>query len=56
MHFSDENRRGIVALDPASSIQDRGLLLRSGGVMMATVLGFFMQDLTGLNPALVALV
>ncbi|CAA9468489.1 MAG: Na+/H+ antiporter NhaD and related arsenite permeases [uncultured Rubrobacteraceae bacterium] len=55
MRPSEENRRSILALDPASSIQDRGLLLRAGGVMAATVLGFFMQDLTGLNPAVVAL-
>ena len=49
--FSEE----ILALDPAASIADRGLLLRAGGIMVATVLGFFLQDLTGLNPAGVAL-
>ena len=55
MRFSEENRREIFALDPSASIADRGLLLRAGGVMGATVLGFFLQDLTGLNPAVVAL-
>lgn len=55
LHTTDEDRREIMALQPASAIKDRKLLIRAGAVMGATVIGFFLQQLTGFNPAVVAL-
>jgi len=55
LHTTDEDRRQIMALDAASEIKDRSLLIRAGAVSGATVVGFFLQQVTGLNPAIVAL-
>jgi len=55
LHTSEEDRKGIMALDAAEEIEDRKLLVRAGAVCGATVIGFFLQQVTGLNPAIVAL-
>jgi len=55
LHTSEEDRKGIMALDAAEEIEDRKLLVRAGTVCAATVVGFFLQQVTGLNPAVVAL-
>jgi Na+/H+ antiporter NhaD/arsenite permease-like protein len=55
LHTTEEDRKEVMALDAASEIKDRSLLIRSGSVMGLTVIGFFLQQLTGFNPAIVAL-
>ena len=55
LHTSEEDRKGIMALQAAEEIEDRTLLVRAGAVCGATVIGFFLQQITGLNPAIVAL-
>jgi Na+/H+ antiporter NhaD/arsenite permease-like protein len=55
LRISESHRKEIMALDAASQIEDRQLLVRSSAVTGATVLGFFLQGLTALNPAVVAL-
>jgi Na+/H+ antiporter NhaD/arsenite permease-like protein len=55
LRISESDRKGIMELDAASHIEDRQLLIRSSAVTGVTVLGFFLQGLTGLNPAVVAL-
>ena len=55
LHTSEEDRQGIMALQAAEEIEDRKLLVRAGAVCGATVIGFFLQQVTGLNPAIVAL-
>jgi len=52
---TEEDRKGVMALDAASEIRDRSLLVRAGIVAGATVVGFFLQQVTGFNPAVVAL-
>jgi Na+/H+ antiporter NhaD/arsenite permease-like protein len=52
---TQEDRQGVMALDAASEIKDRSLLVRAGVVVGATVVGFFLQQITGFNPAVVAL-
>src|ERR687893_3025713 len=55
LRISESDRKGIMGLDAATQIEDRRLLVRSSVVTGATVLGFFLQGLTALNPAVVAL-
>ncbi|MBD0354117.1 MAG: hypothetical protein ICV58_02955, partial [Rubrobacteraceae bacterium] len=55
LHPTEEDRKGVMALDAASEIKDRSLLVRAGVVVGATVVGFFLQQITGFNPAIVAL-
>jgi Na+/H+ antiporter NhaD/arsenite permease-like protein len=55
LRISESDQKEIMALDAASQIEDRQLLVRSSAVTGATVLGFFLQGLTALNPAVVAL-
>src|ERR687893_2563788 len=55
LHTTEEDRKEVMALDAASEIKDRSLLIRPGSVMGLTVIGFFLQQLTGFNPAIVAL-
>jgi Na+/H+ antiporter NhaD/arsenite permease-like protein len=55
LRISESDRKGIMELDAATQIEDRRLLVRSSAVTGATVLGFFLQGLTALNPAVVAL-
>ena len=55
LHTTDEDRKQVMALDAASEIKDRSLLIRAGAVVSATVIGFFLQQVTGFNPAVVAL-
>lgn len=55
LQTTDEDRRGIMALEAVEEIEDRKLLVRAGTVCAATVVGFFLQQITGLNPAVVAL-
>lgn len=55
LHTTDEDRAEIMALEAAAEIKDRSLLVRSGTVMGVTVIGFFLQQITGFNPATVAL-
>jgi Na+/H+ antiporter NhaD/arsenite permease-like protein len=52
---TEEDRKQVMSLDAASEIKDRRLLVRASAVMGATVIGFFMQQVTGFNPAVVAL-
>ena len=52
---TEEDRKGIMALDATSEIKDRSLLVRAGVVVGATVVGFFLQQITGFNPAVIAL-
>ena len=55
LHTTEEDRKGIMALEAAEEIEDRKLLVRAGAICAATVVGFFLQQVTGLNPAIVAL-
>ena len=55
LHTTEEDRKGIMALQATEEIEDRTLLVRAGAVCTATVIGFFLQQVTGLNPAIVAL-
>jgi len=55
LETSEEDVKQVMALDAASEIKDRSLLFRSSAVAVATVVGFFLQQITGLNPAVVAL-
>ncbi len=55
LHTTEEDRKQIMALEAAEEIKDRTLLVRAGAVASATVVGFFLQQLTGFNPAIVAL-
>lgn len=55
LHTSAEDREQIMSLDANSEIKDKSLLYRAGGVMALTVTGFFLQQITGLNPSIVAL-
>jgi Na+/H+ antiporter NhaD/arsenite permease-like protein len=55
LRTTEEDRKGIMALRASEEIGDRGLLVRAGAVCAATVVGFFLQQVTGLNPAVVAL-
>jgi Na+/H+ antiporter NhaD/arsenite permease-like protein len=55
LHTTDEDRQEIMALQAHEEIKDRTLLVRAGLVAGATVVGFFLQQITGLNPAIVAL-
>jgi Na+/H+ antiporter NhaD/arsenite permease-like protein len=55
LHTTEEDKKEIMALDAASEIKDRTLLVRSGTVMTLTVIAFFLQQVTGFNPAIVAL-
>ncbi len=55
LHTTEEDRKGIMALEAGEEIKDRTLLIRAGAVAGATVVGFFLQQLTGFNPAIVAL-
>ncbi len=52
---TEEDREGIMALEAGEEIEDRTLLVRAGAVSGATVVGFFLQEITGFNPAIVAL-
>jgi len=55
LRTTEEDRRGVMALEAGEEIEDRKLLVRAGAVCAATVVGFFLQQITGLNPAIVAL-
>jgi Na+/H+ antiporter NhaD/arsenite permease-like protein len=55
LHTTDEDRKNIMALEASEEIEDRPLLVRAGAVAGLTVVGFFLQGVTGLNPAIVAL-
>jgi Na+/H+ antiporter NhaD/arsenite permease-like protein len=55
LRTTDEDREEIMALDAATEIKDRTLLVRSGTVMVLTVIAFFLQQVTGFSPAIVAL-
>jgi Na+/H+ antiporter NhaD/arsenite permease-like protein len=55
LHTTDEDRTNIMALEASEEIEDRPLLVRAGAVAGLTVVGFFLQGVTGLNPAIVAL-
>ncbi|MDP9481566.1 MAG: ArsB/NhaD family transporter [Actinomycetota bacterium] len=52
---TEEDRKQVMTLDAAAEIEDGGLLLRSGAIVGLTVIGFFLQQVTGFNPAVVAL-
>ncbi|ABG03986.1 Citrate transporter [Rubrobacter xylanophilus DSM 9941] len=55
MAAAEEQRKGVMAQDARAAIRDGRLLVRAGLVTAATVGAFFLQDLTGLSPAVVAL-
>src|SRR5919107_4795196 len=55
LHTTEEDRNEIMALEAGEEIKDRTLLIRAGAVAGATVVGFFLQQITGFNPAIVAL-
>jgi Na+/H+ antiporter NhaD/arsenite permease-like protein len=55
LRTTEKDREEIMALDAAAEIKDRALLVRSGAVMGLTVVAFFLQQLTGFSPAVVAL-
>src|ERR671911_1175924 len=55
LRTTEEDRKEIMALEAEEEIKDRTLLIRSGAVAGATVVGFFLQQITGFNPAIVAL-
>jgi Na+/H+ antiporter NhaD/arsenite permease-like protein len=55
LRTTEEDRKGIMSLEAAEEIEDRRLLVRAGAICAATVVGFFLQQVTGLNPAIVAL-
>src|ERR671917_233796 len=55
LHTTEEDREEIMALEAVEEIKDRTLLVRAGVVSGATVVGFFLQQITGFNPAIVAL-
>jgi Na+/H+ antiporter NhaD/arsenite permease-like protein len=55
LRTTEEDRKGIMSLEAAEEIEDRKLLVRAGAICAATVVGFFLQQVTGLNPAIVAL-
>jgi len=55
LHTTEEDRKEIMALEAGEEIEDRTLLIRAGAVSGATVVGFFLQQITGFNPAIVAL-
>ncbi len=55
LHTTEEDRKEIMALEAGEEIKDRTLLIRAGAVAGATVVGFFFQQITGFNPAIVAL-
>ena len=55
LHTTEEDRKEIMALEAGEEIKDRSLLIRAGAVAGATVVGFFLQQITGFNPAIVAL-
>ncbi len=55
LRTTEEDREQVMGLDAAAEIKDRTLLVRSGAVVGATVVGFFLQQITGFNPAIVAL-
>jgi Na+/H+ antiporter NhaD/arsenite permease-like protein len=55
LRTTEEDRKGIMSLEAAEEIEDRKLLVRAGTICAATVVGFFLQQVTGLNPAVVAL-
>ncbi len=52
---TEEDRKQVMALNAAAEIEDKSLLVRSGAIVGLTVIGFFLQQQTGLNPAVVAL-
>jgi len=54
---SDPTRAAaLMSLDEKEAITDRGLLIRSGIVLAAILLGFLLQQQTGVAPSVVALV
>jgi Na+/H+ antiporter NhaD/arsenite permease-like protein len=55
LRTTEEDRKQVMSLDAAAEIKDRTLLVRSSAVVGATVVGFFLQQITGFNPAIVAL-
>lgn len=55
LHFDAERAARVMALDEREAITDRRLLVVSVGVVAAVLAGFFLQSVTGVEPAVVAL-
>ncbi len=55
LQIAPESRRRVLDLDAAAAIQDRGELLRTVPVLLATILLFFLHQALHLEPATVAL-
>lgn len=50
-----ESRRSVMSQNPDELITDKGLLIKTGVVLGLTVLGFLIQDLIGVSPAVIAM-
>ncbi|MCO5314926.1 MAG: ArsB/NhaD family transporter [Solirubrobacterales bacterium] len=55
LRISDDRKSYVMQLDAAASITDRGELLRTMPVLVATILAFLLQELIHVEPATVAL-
>jgi Na+/H+ antiporter NhaD/arsenite permease-like protein len=55
LQSTEDDKQGIMSLDANSEVKDRSLLIRAGLVMALTVFAFFTEELTGLNPAVIAI-
>ncbi len=55
LRIAEENRRYVLELDAAGSIRDRDELMRTGPVLLLTVLAFFAHQALHIEPATVAL-
>jgi Na+/H+ antiporter NhaD/arsenite permease-like protein len=52
---AEEHRSRLMALDPRATIRDPEMLKRQGPVLVATLIGFFVHQAIGIEPATVAL-
>lgn len=55
LRIEESERRSVMELDAAASIRDRAELKRTGPVLVATVLAFFVHQALHIEPATVAL-
>jgi len=55
LRYDPERAARVMALDEREAITDRRLLVVSVGVVVAVLAGFFLQSVTGVEPAVVAL-
>jgi Na+/H+ antiporter NhaD/arsenite permease-like protein len=55
LQSAEQNRARLLALEPRASIRDAEALKRQGPVLAATLVGFFVHQAIGIEPATVAL-